>query len=734
MFLSINRLRDKTLVPTTILQFIILILIILIILIIVTIIGTGCKPAMETPPSAVNGFLDLSQWDFEIDGNVRLNGEWEFYWQELYGAKDFVSGKAKTPDLMVIVPSVWNNLEISPSKLKGDGFATYRLRLKVSEEAINKIMSVFSQDQATSYLVLINDQEVAGYGTVGNNADNATPNMLSSSGSFNIPGQEFDIIVQVSNFSDCNGGFWRSVYLGNDTGIKNFEFQRKKRDTLLMGIIFIIFMYHIMIYFFRKNDKTSLYFALVCLIFFLRSGVTNEKLLQQELEALPFLFFLTIEYITLFLTVPVIIHFLYYLFPGNIKHKIMLIAYYISIPFIIITLFTPQRIFSHTIPFFLVILSVSIIYILSLLIYLYIKKEKYVALILIGVSVMVITAINDILHTLMIISTGYLVAYGLIFLIFSQSAVLAMKHSQTYKSLEISEKEIEKAYHNIEELNKSLERKVSKRTIELTESNQKLTDANQKLQELDKHKTETLNMVTHDLRTPLTSIVGFSKLTNTKYQSIVLPVMQNMDDKKVKSNANQILENLKIIEEEGHRLTNLINNFLDLAKLEEGKVTLNTEQLDIREFMGTSLKSVQFLAKQKKLELIIDLEPDLPKVTGDREKLIQVMINLLSNAIKFTSVGSISCKAVKDNNKIIISVTDTGSGIPKEEQDIIFEKFKQVGKQDGLKLKGTGLGLTICKQIIELHGGHIWVESEPDEGSSFCFSLQVNRGDGSRGF
>lgn len=300
------------------------------------------------------------------------------------------------------------------------------------------------------------------------------------------------------------------------------------------------------------------------------------------------------------------------------------------------------------------------------------------------------------------------------------SLALADRINTLNKRLELALQEADLLNRKLKNYGDNLEMLVSERT-------QKLSLANKKLQELDLRKTETLYMVTHDLRTPMTSILGFAHLITQRYQSVIVPALEKSNDKKVIRTTKQILANIIIIEEEGKRLTNLINNFLDLSKLEEGKVDLNRETTDLEELINIALGAVNSLLTKKKLDTYVDVAAEIPKISADREKLIQVLINLLSNAIKFTADGgSITCRVAKHNSQLTVSIIDTGRGMTKEEQEQAFEKFKQVGKQDGTVQKGTGLGLPICKQIIEMHGGKIWVASEPGQGSTFSFSLPVN--------
>jgi len=176
---------------------------------------------------------------------------------------------------------------------------------------------------------------------------------------------------------------------------------------------------------------------------------------------------------------------------------------------------------------------------------------------------------------------------------------------------------------------------------------------------------------------------------------------------------------------EGERLTKLIDDVLDLAKIEAGKFTWNMSSVSVAEVIERATAATSSLFDAKKLELVLQIEPDLPEITGDKDRLIQVVINLISNAVKFTDAGSITCAVRSQDSDLVVSVKDSGIGIAITDQPKVFEKFKQVGDTLTDKPKGTGLGLPICKEIVEYHGGRIWVESEPGQGSTFSFTLPV---------
>ncbi|MGB9823119.1 MAG: sensor histidine kinase [Thermodesulfovibrio sp.] len=244
--------------------------------------------------------------------------------------------------------------------------------------------------------------------------------------------------------------------------------------------------------------------------------------------------------------------------------------------------------------------------------------------------------------------------------------------------------------------------------------------------EVDRLKTEFITVVSHELRTPLTSILGFIEMINKKFVENILPHL-DLNDSKLSKAVSKINKNFNIIFSEGERITSLINDVLDISKLESGKAIWNFTEISLNEVITDAYKAVSSLFEQKGLPFYMEIQPGLPEINADKERLIQVVINLLSNALKFTEKGYVKCKAQLNGDEILVSVEDTGIGIPEEEKDRIFEKFKQVGDLIRGKPKGTGLGLPISKQIVEAHGGEIWVESQLGKGSIFYFTIPLKR-------
>ncbi|GAB7022198.1 sensor histidine kinase [Salidesulfovibrio brasiliensis] len=283
-----------------------------------------------------------------------------------------------------------------------------------------------------------------------------------------------------------------------------------------------------------------------------------------------------------------------------------------------------------------------------------------------------------------------------------------------------------KAEEELANLNRHLEQSVRNRTEDLVRKARELEDANRRLRELDEMKSAFLSSVSHELRTPLTSILGFAKLLSRDFEKNFLPLAADKD--RLLKRSSRIMENLEIIGQEGERLTRLINDVLDLNKIESGRMGWQDETVDLSEVIARAVQSVKGIYGQRSsVRLIRDIEPGLPTVTVDADRLQQVFINLLNNAAKFTEEGAVTVRVRQDADFLRVEVQDSGVGIAAEDLESIFEKFHQSSVniiKD--KPQGTGLGLTICREIIEHYGGSIWVESELGEGSRFIFTLPIS--------
>jgi signal transduction histidine kinase len=274
---------------------------------------------------------------------------------------------------------------------------------------------------------------------------------------------------------------------------------------------------------------------------------------------------------------------------------------------------------------------------------------------------------------------------------------------RTGDELETLGEEFNQMTARLQESHANLEEKVESRTHELAEALEQLEIAS-------KHKSEFLANMSHELRTPLNAILGYTELILDKIYGDVPEKIQGV---------------LERLEKNGRHLLGLINDVLDLSKIEAGQLSLSLNDYSMQEVVHTVVNSVESLAEEKHLALRVSVPPDLTVGRGDEQRIVQVFLNLVGNAIKFTEEGEVKVEVTSSNSKFLVAVSDTGPGLSEADQQRIFEEFHQADSSSTKKKGGTGLGLTISKKIVAMHGGRIWVESSPGQGSTFWFTLPV---------
>jgi len=286
--------------------------------------------------------------------------------------------------------------------------------------------------------------------------------------------------------------------------------------------------------------------------------------------------------------------------------------------------------------------------------------------------------------------------------------LLASSFNQMAKDLRTNIDKKDRYAAELATLNVELEDKVKARTSELETANKELQKANVKIMEADRLKSEFLANMSHELRTPMNAIIGFTRLVRRKAVD-VLPEKQ--------------LDNLEKVEVSANQLLALINDILDLSKIEAGKMSLNVMSFEFAPLVDTCFSTVEPMVKNQTVQLIKDVPEDLAELQSDPDKLKQIIINLLSNALKFTNKGEVKLSARLETNSLIIDVSDTGEGIPDDALEYIFDEFRQVDGSSTRKHGGTGLGLSITKKLTKILGGSIEARSVEGKGSTFTVRI-----------
>jgi signal transduction histidine kinase len=256
-------------------------------------------------------------------------------------------------------------------------------------------------------------------------------------------------------------------------------------------------------------------------------------------------------------------------------------------------------------------------------------------------------------------------------------------------------------------------RQVTAQRARLAAANLALAEASELMASASRHKSEFLSNMSHELRTPLNAIIGFADVLGQRLAGDM--------------NAKQS-EYVSDIAGSGHHLLDLVNEILDLAKVEAGRMELENTEFDPTESIRTTLALVRERAAGHGIQIATEVPTDLGPVFADERKFRQILLNLLSNAVKFTPDGGwVGVVARRDGGELCVSVRDTGVGISSDDQARVFDEFQQVGRDPERSREGTGLGLTLAKRFVELHGGRIWVESEVGKGSTFTLAIPVRQ-------
>ena len=666
-------------------------------------------------PPALNasqpGRLDLSHWDFTRQGLAPLNHQWDFFWNELIYPDPFYA-EAKQAQL-IEVPMDWNDFVLNDQRLGANGYATYRLRVFVEKGQTQMALKIVTIK--TNFNIFVNGVQVASNGRVGETEGDGPgrrhPLMVSDS----FKGEVLDIVVQVSNYRQAKGGLIQSIYLGPSGMVRRSVLNDIALDLVLFGCILIIGIYHLLIFFFRKTDRASLYFSLICFLFSLRTLFMGARFANHLFPELSLDLSLTIEYLSVYISLPIFSAFIYHLFPREFSKAglkfIAVIALSLSMPVIALS----EQWFRSTLLPFEVLAMATLIYIGYVLVRAIGKKREGAWLTLGGYLFLFITSINDALYDSGIIDTGFVLPIGLLGYIIFQALHLSYRSA---RNLEHNEQ----LTRQFAEVNKRLEQRVRDRTRELKSRNEqlqqeikkhrqtaeKLAEAKMAAEEASQAKSDFLANMSHELRTPMHGILGFAKFGIDRIDRL---------DKQ------SLLDFFKEIKSCGDRLLLLLNDLLDLSKLESGKIIYEFDEYNLKTIVETVLKEFSAIASEKNMSFQTEMIEGEASAVLDEGKIIQVTRNLLSNAIKYSPADTmVTLRLEGDEDKITLAVIDQGIGIPEDELEDVFDKFVQSSKTK-TAAGGTGLGLPICYRIVSDHKGRIWAENNDSVGTTFTVEL-----------
>lgn len=654
-----------------------------IVILFLTTVITGRNISAQKPVSSE--LFDLSNQPQSKDFYTDLDGKWDFFEGELLTPNEVKEQIRNGMGRTVLLPS---SFETQTGEI--NLFGTYSTTIKIPEEYVGETLAIHIPFQYSAYTLYVDQTEVAENGEVGQDTASHTAEMAPRTGYFIAQSDEVLLTMQVSSFDHIRGGFENAIYLG-EASVVTQKFNTNMIGTLFInGCIFIIGLFMVLFALYRYRSKQELIFFIF--------GMFAMLISARALFTVPFYYTLILdmswlwgtrlEYMLTEATSMFYVILLWKWHEEVFSKKIMYGLVIIHSGLIITTLFT-QPVFFQALFFNVFLLAIpTFFYMISVISKSLRNNNRNAKINLIGMGIIFLAFFND----FAIGQNWY------------QSVTLMLPAVGIYVLIHVilMSKNFADSIRKTEQQNKQL--------LALNTSNEELTT---ELQKEMKQKDDFLANTSHELRNPLHGIINIAQ-----------SILRNRSDQLDEKTQNDLGLQLTI----GRHMSRTLEDLLDITRLKEHRIQLQRERLDIQAVSVAVVDMLKALIENKNIQLEVRISSDFPHVAADKNRLIQILFNLLHNAVKYTDEGIISIDANMQDGMAHIHVADTGIGMKEETLHTVFEQYKQDDSSITAIGGGLGLGLSICQQLVEMHGGIIKANSILGEGSVFTFTLPLAEG------
>ncbi|WP_379217953.1 ATP-binding protein [Paenibacillus sp. GCM10012303] len=671
------------------------------------------------------GILDVTQVHVS-ENPLKIKGEWAFYWQELLSPQDIQHRLARdgNHDRWISIPGSWLGYRLDGQQLNGTGFATFRVVIELSEQDRNERLALRLPTIFHAYKLWVNGELLAEVGAVGQDKSSVTPQLSTKLVFFQPENDRVELVMQVANFHHKRGGITKYIELGGSDVLTVRTNLRIAAEMFITASLLVIGLYHLLLFVLRRKDRAPLYFGLFTMLLGIRSLLVGELLLTQGWPTFPWELQFKIEYLILCSSGYIITMYSECIFPNYVSRWFRLGTRIATGVLCLVVAVTPALIYTQLLPIIGVVVVLHMMYLMVGLVQAAVRRMEGALIFLLVSVVALVTVINDFLYYNEWSRIGNTSPLGLLVFTIAQMMLLSSRFTRAASNEERISRELQDANNKLIEMNINLERTVQERTQALSAAHDDLRTSYDRLLHSEQGRKKLLAYITHDLRTPLTSMLGYVEAVQDR----------------VKPERNE--QYLKYIRDNTIRINRMIEELSFLSHLETGQVSYRMEPVHVIPFLRVFFEQYELVVRDAGLDFILDIgdaedqRSDFPVVEMDAQRLEQALFNLVSNAMKFTSRGGVVriALAVDEANPAryaIITVQDSGTGIPPDQLEQIFNRNYRYHRPDAKTgIEGSGLGLAICREIVQAHGGTVRAESDGKTGSIFYVSLPciVNEG------
>ncbi|THF76231.1 sensor histidine kinase [Cohnella fermenti] len=652
-------------------------------------------PMTSAQPSYVRyGTADLTFADAPIQ-SVSLEGEWEWYANELLN-----------PDQLALQTGKPSYIHVPEEKASRFKYGTYSLKLALLPVEIGRQKALYIDDIASAYKVWIDGKLLGGIGAVGASKEGETPQSRTKLLFFEPSSTQAIVVVQFSNFTFRSEGSFRAVTFGDADYLENRLIMNKLSATLTIGGLLVIGLYHLIIFGTRRRDLSTLFVGLFAVDIGLRGWIKDTYLVDLVAPFLSWESIVKLDYMTGYAAYLILVLIIKQMFPREMNRMAANLSHAFTVLFALYIAATPAEVYTKTLTYQFATMFLFSLYTIGYVCILAARRRRDGAWVnIVGYIGIAIACINDVLLYQRVIQTTEMLYEAIFLFVLLQAVLVSYRHSRLFdRNVALS--------NDLRLLNSTLEHKVADRTADLNRNNAELA-------RMHRSRTEMLANISHDMGSPLTGIQMN---------------MQLMKQGLVK--ADQQPEFVQSMLDKAAYIKRLNDDLFELSLLESGQLGFRFRRMEWRGCMDELVRKLKANLVGLGTDLQVGVmdtkvEDEEAWVRADPTRIMQALNNYVENAVKFSRVpGSaviVNCRIASSENThgthsydVIVEVQDCGPGIAEEDLPYVFDRFYR--KAEG-NANGSGLGLTIVREIVERHGGRVGVVSRAGEGSLFFFSL-----------